>query len=234
MGYFNKIVIGAVLVVLLMSLPLNVFAQTTIAKPPTPQEFTVQYDSKSWDFVVTIKNIDYDLPAGYDINYNIRKYHDLNNYGSYSWQESYQDYYPIQDPSGYTTIKQHTNCETNGNYRVDFEVQALVVHYETETSYSIEHLGQEYTVTKVDSKSEWSSPQSLTITINHPTNIPTPQYTSSNLWNNQLTALINSHWEKLALLVLAAIIVVLAAGLVVLWRKVGNLADQKRPQENSP
>jgi hypothetical protein len=249
LGKVNKILIGTVLIALMLSTSLSVFAQTTIAKPPTP-EFTVQFDSNSQEFVIKIKNIEYDLPSGYDIHYNIRANTDCYKYGSYSWGEAFIDYYPIQDPSGYTTIKMHPDYKTNGNRRFDCEVQALVCHYETEISYSLAHLGQEYTVTKVDSRSDWSSAQSLTVDINYPTNDPTfvwpdpdptqtttpyPQYTqnptaSPNQLANQFTALLNSHWEQLALLAMATIIVVLAVGLVLVWRKVGNLADQKQPQ----
>ncbi len=102
-------------------------------------------------------------------------------------------------------------------------------------------------VTKIDAASDWSTPQSIALDINGATGVPvsvepvpdptqTPPYSQRThnptptftIWDNLLTGLINYHWEKLALLVLAAIIVVLAAGLVVLWRRVGTLAANKQ------
>lgn len=262
MGNLNKILVGTVLVALLLSLPLSVFAQTT-ATFPTPQQFTLQYDNNSRDYVITIKNIDFDPPTGYDVHYNIRIHEDNSLYGN--WYEAFYDEYPVQDPSGYTTIKlyDYNKYET---HRFECEVFALMCHYEMETVYAIpvQHIGDTLNVTKVDLISDYSSPQSITVYVDNATDAPNsvepdpiqttapstqnpqytqtptpyPQYTqyptaTSNIWDNQLTALFNSHWEMLALLAMAVIIVVLAVGLVLVWRKVGNLADQKHPQENS-
>lgn len=263
MGNLNKIMVGTVLVALLLSLPFDVFAQT-IAKPPTPQEFTVQCGN---DIIVKIKNIDYDLPTGLGIEYDIRvgaHWNDQFSDGTYSWRNAPLDNKHVQDPSGYTTLILFQPFYDYTDEQVVFEVRAVVCHYEFENVHSdfspIRDIFSN--VRKIDSVSDWSSPQSVALDKNGAIGVPTsvapnpdpaqtpnsypdhtqiptpyPQYTqyptaSSNLWNNQLTALINYHWEKLALLVLAAIIVVLAAGLVLLWRKVGNLADQKHPQNS--
>jgi hypothetical protein len=252
LGKVNKIIIGTVLVALMLLLPLNVFAQTTIAKPPTPQQFTVQYLGE--DIVTKIKSIDFDLPSGYDIHYNVR-FKALSDQGSYlSWREAFHYYdSPVQDSSGYTTISQWANFYVGSDDRVIVEVQALVCHYEVRnvSLWPPPHEPQilvPENFTEVDSTSDWSSPQTLTVDINGATGIPTsvepdpvptqtptpyPQYTqnpnSFNIWDNPLTALFNSHWEKLALLFMASIIVVLAVGLILVWRKVGNLSANKQP-----
>ncbi len=258
MGNLNRILVGTVLVALLLSLPLSVFA---IAKPPTPQQFTVQYESKNCYFHITIKNIDYDLPAGYDIQYNVRILAYWNGYyddGSYKWDEPGLDCakLPGQDPSGYTTfgMMQPVYKEGNKNDRIDFEVRAVVCHYELENaSMNYPIRGALVNVSKVDATSDWSSPQSVSLDTDGATGVPTsvepdpdptqttepynqyPPYPTATPTQlaNQLTALLNSNWEKLALLAMAAIIAIMAVGLVMLWRKVGNLADQKHPKENS-
>jgi hypothetical protein len=249
LGYFNKILTGTVLVVLLMFMPLNVFAQ--IDKPPTPQHFSVHYYDS--EIVVTIKNIDFDLPRGYDIHYNIRT-RALHDDGSYSWREVFGNSdAPVQGPSEYTTISLYANFYGGADDRVTLEVQSLVCHYKiVEKSVYPPPFDDPVpvTVTIADSKSDWSSPQILSLDKNGASGVPTsvlpdptqttvpstqnPQYTqnptaSSNPEDNPLTSLINSNWEKLALLAMAAIIVVLAAGLVLLWRKVGNI-DRKYSQ----
>lgn len=253
MGNLNRIVVGTVLVALLLSMPLSVFAQ--IGKPPTPQQFSVYfYDD---EIVVTIKNIDFDLLRGYDIHYNVRT-RALHDDGSYSWREVFGNSdAPVQDPSEYTTINLYANFYGGADDRVTIEVQSLVCHYEMVQQSVYPPPFDDpvpVNVTIVDAKSEWSSPQILALHKNGASGVPTtvlpeptqttapptqnPQNTqnptaTSNLWDNPLTALITSHWEKLALLAMATIIAVLAVGLFVLWRKVGNLAGQKSPQENS-
>jgi hypothetical protein len=244
-GNLNKIIAGTILVTFLMSMPLSVFA--LIDKPPTP-EFTMHYYDH--EIVVNIKNIDFDLPNGYLIRYNIR----IQSSGNSGWVEGYQDYNsPIQDPSGYTTIIQEVYGTRTAEERIVVEVQAFVCHYEVHIAKNLpppfDDLGETRSnFTYVDSTSDWSSPQSISVSTNGATGIPTtitpntpkptqtitPTTTTSdnqsNLtqWVEQLRKFLGFNWELVALSVLAVIIAALIVVTVTLWRKVGNLTDKKQ------
>ena len=229
-----------------MSMPLSVFA--LIDKPPTP-EFTMYYYDH--EIVVNIKNIDFDLPNGYLIRYNIR----IQSSGNSGWVEGYQDYNsPIQNPSGYTTIIQEVYGTRTAEERMAVEVQAFVCHYEVHIAKNLPPPldimdGMPINNTYVDSTSDWSSPQSVSVGTNGATGIPTTiapttpkptqtiipttsttQNPSSSLtqWVEQLRKIFSFNWEMVAWTVMAVIIAALIVVTVALWRKVGNLTDKKQ------
>jgi hypothetical protein len=242
LGNLNKIIAGTILITFLMSMPLSAFA--LIDKPPTP-EFTVQYLDEN--IIIKIKNIPFGVPSYYHIRYNIR----TQEAGSSFWFEKYHEYdAPVQNPSGYTTIRYFSRSSERV---VNIEVQAVVCHFEVHIATNLPPPldimdGMPVNNTYIDSTSDWSNPQSINLSTNGATGIPTtiapttpkptqtitPTTTTSdnqsNLtqWVEQLRKFLGFNWEMVAWTVMAVIIAALIVVTLTLWRKVSNLTDKKQ------
>jgi len=200
------------------------------------------------NIIIKIKNIPSGLSSYYHIRYNIR----TQEAGDTFWTEKYQaNNAPIQNSSVYTTVTLQS-YSISAERVVNVEVQSLVCHYETHNQtlqppFDKFFEAKPITKTYVDSKSDWSNPQSISLSTNGATGIPTTiapttpkptqtttptptQDPAANLaqWAEQIGTVFSFNWQTVALGAMAIVIAGLVAGMFMLWRKVGNLTSEKQ------
>jgi len=200
----------AVLVLSSLVMVGSVGANQPLSKRSVP-EFTITFKAKSKTITITIKNqayASYINGETYQLYYNIRhKQHSENTWTDRSWSLGGPGTLVPQSDSQYTVVSHSASSYSVGD-QVDFQVQALLGGFSEFTPQNPWLPGHLVFGVPAAAESDWSSTQTITI---EEFQTPSPEPTSTPYIEPQSN-------EQRLIFGVAAIVVVVAFGLVLLYR----------------
>ena len=187
-----------------------VFAQQPLSKRSVP-EFTVTFEAQNETIIITIKNQAFASSINgitYQLYYNIRhKNHSENTWTALSWSDRGSGTLVPQSDSQYTVVSYSSRSYSVGD-QLDFQVQALLGGFSLHQSQNPWLPDVSYFGVPAAAESDWSSTQTITIEAFQ---TPSPEPTSTPYIEPQSN-------EQRLIFGVAAIVVVVAFGFVLLYR----------------
>jgi hypothetical protein len=196
----------------------------SITKRSVPK-FTLEFTYSQYGFKTVVVNITNQAFAStingttYQLYYNIRqKEHTEDKWTERTWSFNGPGSLVPQTNNSQYTIESIPASAYPNTTQIDFQIQAMLGGNFTRHPASGSPFIPDYREfgIPVNSQSDWSSIQTITLTQITPAETPTPTITPTQ---TPIAGLFGFGWEQTAILLLAVLVAASWVAIVVLWRK---------------